>query len=148
MTRTGRFTFDVGHPAPGKRRVGALMLWACFLAGPLMWSLQLGANSSIAGLSCIARDGTNLDTSLHFWSQPTIIFFNIVALAVSVLALLLSLWNLRRGQQAAREAGAEMKADRGRARFMALWGIWTSVLFLFAIAFNTVAVFYGGLCPS
>ena len=113
-----------------------------------MWSLQLDANSSIAGLSCLARDGTNLNASLHVWSQPTIIFFNIVALLITAGALLLSLWNLRRGQEAARRGGAETKPDRGRVRFMALWGIWTSVLFLFAIGFNTVAVFYGGLCPS
>jgi hypothetical protein len=39
-----------------------------------------------------------------------------------------------------------MEAGEGRSRFLSVWSIWTGVLFLLAIAFNTLSVFWVGLC--
>ena len=39
-----------------------------------------------------------------------------------------------------------MDAGEGRTRFLAIWGIWIGLVFMLAIAFNTISVFWAGLC--
>ena len=43
--------------------------------------------------------------------------------------------------------GGVLKAGEGRAHWMAVGGFFAALLFIFAIGFNTVSVFWGGLCP-
>ena len=50
-----------------------------------------------------------------------------------------------RHEHDARSGGGWTPA-RGRTRFISIWGIWIGVLFLVAIAFNTISVFWIGLC--
>jgi hypothetical protein len=140
--------FDIGHPAPGARAVGAPLLWLSFLAAPVFWSLQLAAGGSIAGLACIEASGAR-DTTRYEWAAAAVQAINVAALALAVGALALSIAQVRRTRAAAPEpAGGVMAAGEGRAHFMAVWGLCTSILFIGAIAFNTVSVFWGGLCPG
>jgi hypothetical protein len=143
--RTG--SFDIGHPAPGARAVGAVWLWLAFLAAPVFWSLQLAAGGSIAGLACIEAAGSR-DTTRYEWAAVAVQAVNIAALVLAIGALVLSIVHMRRTRAAAAEpSGGVMAAGEGRAHFMAVWALFTSVLFICAIAFNTFSVFWGGLCP-
>jgi hypothetical protein len=141
-------SFDIGHPAPGGSAVGAAWLWLSFLAAPVVWSVQLAVVGSIAGLACIEASGAR-DTTRYEWAAPAVQAINVVALALAIGALALSIVHMRRTRAAAPEpAGGVMAAGEGRAHFMAVWALFTSVLFIAAIAFNTFSVFWGGLCPG
>lgn len=148
MTGDCTQSFDIGHPAPGAREVGALWLWLSFLATPVVWSLQLAAIGSIAGLACIEASGAR-DTTRYEWAAAAVQAINVAALVLALGALALSIVHLRRTRAATPEpAGGVMAAGEGRAHFMAVWAVFTSVLFIGAIAFNTFSVFWGGLCPA
>ena len=148
MTRDRSPGFDIGHPAPGSARVRWPMLLVASLAGFVVWSLQLAANSSIAGLACLENTTRAADDELG-WAGWGIEAINVVALVVGLAAILLSLWLIRRTREVdPRPEGGVMSAGEGRARFMAVWGLFSSVLFSAAIAFNTISVFWSGLCPA
>ena len=147
MTRDTGNRFDIGHPAPGRAALRDRWLWVGFLAAPLAWSLQLSANSALGGLACLGGEATP-DLDLLGWTATAVLVVNAAALLIAVLAFAVSIRNLRRtGETERGEGGGVLGAAEGRTRYMSVWGVWTSVLFFFAIAFNTVAVFWGGgLC--
>ena len=45
-------------------------------------------------------------------------------------------------------SGGVMDADEGRTHFLAIWGIWLGVVFMLAIAFNMISVFWIGPCAG
>ena len=140
--------FDIGHPAPGRGAVSALWLWVAFLAAPVIWSLQLAAVGSIAGLACIETTGGRDATSMS-WAGMTVQAINVLALLLAFAAFALSIVHLRRTRAAApAPAGGVMGAGEGRAHFIAVWAVVTTILFIGAIAFNTLSVFWEGLCPA
>ena len=146
MTHDSDNRFDIGHPAPGRDLVGDRWLWFGFFAAPVAWSLQLAINASLAGLACLG-DAATPDVDLRGWTDTAIIVVNLVALAVALLGLAVSIRSLRRTNPAEQGAGrGVLGAGEGRTRYMAVWGVATSVLFFCATAFNTVAVFWEGLC--
>ena len=145
MSDDGR-TYHIGHPAPGRAHTKDRWLWFGFLGGPVAWSLQLAINGSLAGLACLG-DAATPDVEMAGWTQPAVIVVNLAALAVAAVALIVSVLNLRKTWEAeAGEGHGVMGAGEGRTRYMSVWGIWTSLLFLCAIAFNTISVFWSGLC--
>jgi hypothetical protein len=78
------------------------------------------------------------------WLLPAV---NLAALIGAGLALALGVRNLRRTRhEHDAGSGGVMDAGEGRTRFLSIWGIWIGVLFIVAIAFNTIAVFWIGLC--
>lgn len=147
MTRNRAASFDIGHPAPGKSRVGSTLLLATFLAGFVAWSLQLAATSSIAGLACLEASTRTGDSEIG-WSGLGVEVINLAALAIAIGAVVLSGVLIRRTREAdPKPEGGVMQAGEGRARFMAVWGLFANLLFSAAIASNTISVFWGGLCP-
>jgi hypothetical protein len=147
MVSQDRATFDVGHPAPARGRIG---LWTLFLGlggTPVVWSLQLVGISSIAGIACIAGDGPKPSPPDVAWANAALIVVNLAALVAALIALAVSYRNLHRtGQEISEGSGGVMEAGEGRSRFLSVWGIWTGILFMLAIAFNTLSVFWVGLC--
>ena len=147
MTNDSGNRFDIGHPAPGRSVTSNWWLWFGFLAAPLAWSLQLSVNSGLTGIACLGTAAP--DVELRGWTEPAIVIVNLCALAIALLGLAVSIRNLRRTHAVEQGDGrGVLGAGEGRTRYMSVWGIWTSVLFFCAIAFNTVAVFWEGLCLS
>jgi hypothetical protein len=139
---TNDATFDIGHPAPHRGQIGLGLLALSLLAAPVVWSLQLLSIYGFASYAC--APGQMPASGWAHWVLPLV---NLAALAVVALATLLSLRNLRHTRQEHEDqTGGMMDAGEGRTRFLSIWGIWMGVLFLLAIAFNTVAVFWVGLC--
>jgi hypothetical protein len=147
MINQDRAAFDIGHPAPARGRIG---LWTLFFGlggAPLAWSLQLLAISSIAGVACIAGDRPKLSPPETAWANPALIAVNLAAVVAAAIAIAVSYRNLRRTDRELSDgSGGVMEAGEGRSRFLSVWSIWTGVLFLLAIAFNTLSVFWVGLC--
>ncbi len=139
--------FNIGHPAPGRERVGGLRLVLSFSLAPVAWSVQIGAITALGGI-CLGESGRSMVWPATDWAQPAIILINLGALAISIAGLLLSLLNIRQTWRAAdAPRGGVMKAGEGRAHWMAVGGFFCALLFIFAIAFNTISVFWGGFCP-
>lgn len=79
----------------------------------------------------------------------SIIAINLAAIAVALLALAVSLRSVRRTRHDSFDRkGGIMQTGEGRTRFLSVWAVWISALFLLAIGANTVAVFWRGLCPG
>ena len=141
MAERNEAQFDIGHPAPDRGRVSLWPVFFGLLAAPVAWSLQLSANATVAGLACLTGAGSFETASI------SIVVVNLVALAIGLSAFGVSIACLRRTRHLDHTGGV-MEAGEGRSRFLSVWGIWTSVLFLLAIGANTISVFWRGLCPA
>ena len=139
--------FDIGHPAPDRGRVDLRLLAFGLVGAPLAWAAQLAINSAIPGIVCVGPTGDTVDAAA---AVPAVAMaaVNFVTLAVGLVALFVSIRSLRRtrGEEVDRSGGV-MQAGEGRTRYLAIWGIWTSILFLLVIATHTISFFWSGLCP-
>ena len=146
MTSSRGAEFEVGHPAPDRGRIGLGLLMFALFGAPVAWIVQLVAGSSIAGMACLSKSMA-VETSTLDWGGPAMIGVNIAALVVAFLALAASLAILRRtGGESEGGHDSVMDAGEGRSRYMGVWSIWTSLLFILAIAFNSISIFWSGLC--
>ena len=148
MASSDRATFNIGHPAPHRGQIGLGWLMTSLLTAPIAWSIQLLVIYGLASYACgpdrPAGAGAR-DLGALVWVLPAV---NVAALVVAALAIWLSFSHLRRTRsEEAGQSGGMMDAGEGRTRFLSIWGIWTGVLFLLAIAFNTLSAFWTGLCP-
>ena len=147
----GTAQFNVGHPAPDRGRTSAASLLFGLGGAALAWSLQLIGTVSLAGAVCSAGDGPAGLSQAADGAQPTLMVINIAALAIAALAFYVA-WSAYRStpgdNEATHRTGGIMDAGEGRTRFLAIWGIWASALFICAIAFNTLDVFWVGLCAG
>lgn len=133
-------TFDIGHPAPDRGRVGIGALMLCLLAAPALWGLQHLMLYAFASHYCAPQAGVSW---IH-WLLPAV---NLAALLGAGLALALAVRNLRHARQEYDEgAGGMTDAGEGRTRFLSIWGIWLGGTFMLAIAFSTIVLFWIGLC--
>ena len=139
-------SFDIGHPAPHRGQVGAAALAASLLAAPAAWSLQLLLIYGFASHFCGPEPVPGSPSDWLFWLLPAV---NLAALVLAALAIWLSFSHLQRTRsEQADQAGGMMDAGEGRTPFLSIWGIWIGVVFLLAIAFNTLSVFWTGLCGT
>ena len=147
MSERKEAAFDIGHPAPDRDAVSLWTVAFGIVGAPLAWSLQLSANSAIAGLACLTDTGAALGSGSEL-TAVSVIVINLAAVALGVVAFIVSLHTSRKTRHTGFErSGGVMRTGEGRTRFLAVWGIWTSILFLVAIGANTIAVFWRGLCP-
>ena len=139
-------TFDIGHPAPDRGRVGLGLLMLCLFAPPALWSLQHLVLYGFASHYCGLEPGVAAGASPG-WLQWLLPVVNLTALLGAGLALILS-FRIQRRTRREFEGRGMMDAGEGRTRFLAIWGIWLGVLFMLAIAFNTISVFWTRLCTG
>jgi hypothetical protein len=137
---------EVAHPAPHRHRVSfwTLMFGAC--AAPIFWLGQMMLGYSVSAIACYGSDhptviasGTTLRTAL--------IVFDAVAIAAALAGGIVSFlcWREVHNEKEGGPRQALALGD-GRARFMALWGIMSSLWFLGAIIFSTIASITVPLC--
>lgn len=137
-----------GHPAPGRHRVGDLLLIFSFLLVPVAWSVQLAAISSLAGLACLSQGGAATDWTPLAWAGPAIRWINVGALVLGVAGIGLSLLNMQRSRDAANSPpGGVIKTGEGRVHWMAFGGFFVALVTIISIVANSIPIFWGGLCP-
>ena len=138
----------VGHPAPGRHRVGDLLLCFSFVLVPAAWIIQLGAISSLAGLACLAPDGAPTGWTPIAWSGPAIRWINGGAILLAVAGVALTLLNMHRSHEAAAPpSGGVVKSGEGRVHWMALGGFFVALVTMIAVVANSIPVYLGGMCP-
>jgi hypothetical protein len=116
------------------------------LGAPAAWSLQHLALYATASGACSGQFQAASGGAQHWlsWVLPLI---NLGALLIAGLATALAARILRRTRHEY-GSGGMMDAGEGRTRFLAIWGIWLGVVFMLAIAFNTISAFWVGLCTG
>ena len=145
-------SFDIGHPAPDRGRVRNFVLFFGLAAAAFAWSVELAATASLGGAACVTGDGPKFGFTSAGWATVTLTVVNLVALLVAFGALAISWRNMKRasvleGRHVTGDGGV-LDSGEGRTRFISVWGIFASVLFIIAIGFNTIAVFWSGLCGA
>lgn len=127
-------TIDPVGAAPETRNIHFLVLLFGASAAPIFWTGQLFLGYAVSAQVCYPGDHPVMLSS----AGPlftALMLFDAVALLAAVAGGAVS-WHswqrLRALRRPSRHAG-------GRDRFLAIWGLFSSLWFFFAILFNTIA---------
>jgi hypothetical protein len=136
---------DAAHPAPHRHTINFRLLAAALIATPAIWGVRLVVNYGIDSHYCFP--GTQRSSGLPDWAWPTLLGVDLLAIVVAVASVLISLisWRLSREEFAA-TSGPLIEIGEGRTRFLALWGLMTSIGFLIALGFDLVALWITPAC--
>ncbi len=141
MQREIMDSYGVEHPAPHRARVSDALLFSALLAAPLAWSAQLLLNYGLASHACFPRQSPKAAPGPGWeWLHAGLLSINLVALAIAIVATIVSVFLWRRTSQEA-QGGHEQLVDAGlgRTRFFAIWGVWSGVWFIIQILFGAIA---------
>jgi hypothetical protein len=117
----------------GGGRLGGLLLWFAVLGGAVAWAVHLLAAWSIDELTCAAGSGAVSGVPL----RVAVSLAAGIPAAVAVAALMLS-WRAWRRTAAATEQGVDRAM--GRAKMLALVGLWSNLFFLAIIVLGGAAI--------
>lgn len=147
MASSAAARLEIGHPSPERDKVSMPVLAFALAGGPVAFMLQLLIGFAFASYVCLPSRPGALPSGPPGWLVWTITAANVIALAVATLALATGIVLTRRTKHEHRHASAGMlDAGEGRTRFLAVWGVFTSLLFLLAIGSNTLSLFLVPLC--
>lgn len=119
----------------------SVLLWFGLLGGPLVWSGQLLLNYGLEE-AVVCAPGSGPGTLFLGMGIDTVIqIINSVAVAITLFALAVSFRCYRR-------LGGEDPTEGGRARWMAVAGMFNSTLFLFVISLKFASPFFLDPCTS
>lgn len=139
---------DVTGAAPETRNLSFLLLLFGASAAPIFWVGQLSLSYVVTAVACYPGDHPTATQSASSLVTAMMIF-DIVAIVAALTGGIVSLLCLRRVQNdkgVTRFGMAE--AGTGRARFLAIWGVFSSLWFFLAILFNTYASMMVSPCLS
>lgn len=120
---------DPTGPAPETRSPRFLWLLFGCAAAPLAWLGQVMLAYGVTAYICYPGDHP-VGLPSHGGLLAALVAFDLLALALCGAGTIVS-W---RGWQRSRETG-------GRNRFLALWGLMSSLWFFAAVLFNAIATF-------
>jgi len=134
----------VGAGPEARRPAFLWLLFGC-CAAPLFWIGQLVLGYAVAAYACYPGDGPLMTPPVSLFAL--LIAFDAIALAACFAggAVSLSAW-LRTRKEEDGGLRRTMHVGEGRSRFLALWGLMSSLWFFFAILFNTIASVLAPLC--
>ncbi|HTT82295.1 MAG TPA: hypothetical protein VMF67_02325 [Rhizomicrobium sp.] len=131
------------HGNRPRARFAALLFGAA--AAPIFWLGQLMLSYFVSSLACygsdhpttIASDGT-LRSALYA--------FDVVAIAAAIAGGIVAFLCWRAVREAETDTRATAQTRMSRMRFLAMWGMMSSVWFLGAIVFNVIGSATVRLC--
>ena len=126
-------------------RAGFIALMFGNTAAPVFWIGQIFLGYGVSSLACYGSDhptalmsGSGLRTALYV--------FDAIAIVAAVAGGVVSLLCWRAVSRKASDGPFTVKIVESRMRFMALWGMLSSLWFLGAIIFNTIGSALVRLC--
>lgn len=130
-------TIDPVGAAPETRSIHFLTLLFGTAAAPIFWAGQLMLGYAVTAYACYPGDHP---VQVHFGSAlfNTIIVFDGVALVACAAGGLVS-WRSWRHVRQDNGSRHTLHTGEGRDRFLAMWGLLSSLWFFFAVLFNTIA---------
>lgn len=128
---------ELAHPAPQQHRVARWKLWAGLLLAPLAFSLEVLASYSIGSELCSAG------RMPLPWLAGLLVAMTVLAAVGGAIAW--SNWRKTRGEA---PGDIHASADRGdgRTRFMSLFALIWSALFLLGVAVQALVLLWFGPC--
>ena len=135
---------DRAHPAPQRHHVGLMILAAALVATPAIWGLRLVLNFALASYFCFP--GSIRHYALPGWTWPTLLGVDALAIAVAVVAAVVSWRNWQQTRDESAAGGPLIEIGEGRTRFLALWGLMTGIGFAVAGAFDLVTLWIVPVC--
>lgn len=136
---TPESTVEPSHPAPHRARAPAWQLLLALFLAPAAFSTQVMAAYVVAARLCAAGSTPQL---------PLVLLHATAVLAAAVgFGFALLLWRRTRNEK---PGDVEEAIDRGdgRTRFLALCGLYGSLVFLLAVLVDASAVAFFGACPG
>ena len=134
------------HPAPHRHRVSFAALMFGIIAAPVFWLGQMTLGYGVSAVTCYGGDHPTTITSATAL-RSALIAFDAIAIIAAIAGGIVSYmsWRAVRNEKEGGQRQA-LEIDDGRVRFMALWGIMSSLWFFIAIAFSTIASVTVPLC--
>ena len=135
------------HPAPHRERLGVFWLWFGIFAAPVAWNLQLLVASAFSGNLCYPYHEP-LGPQVGHHLSWVLALIDIIGILLSLIALAVAIVNWGRVHREKEGSGQHLlDAGEGRTRFMAMLGIANSLLFLLALVFASLQLFFFPMCP-
>jgi hypothetical protein len=138
--------FSTRHPAPHRHEVSLFALGFGLAAAPLAWAAQTIIGYALSSHACFPGD-TPRTAPLYAGAGQIALAINLIAIMVAAVA-----WAAAyRSWQATRDENDGqlhrlVEIGEGRTRFLALCGVLTSLGFLVAMIFASVAILLVPLC--
>jgi hypothetical protein len=132
------------HPAPHRHQVPLLVLGAALFAAPTIWGLRLVLNYALASYFCFP--GSVRYDAIPGWTWPTLLGVDVLAIAVAVIAAVVSWRNWQRTREEAAAGGPLIEIGEGRTRFLSLWGLMVGIGFAVAGVFDLLALWIVPVC--
>jgi len=136
------------HPAPHRNRVPLGWQFFGLLAAPSAWALHLLINYGLTSGACFPGNVPRLVPLPNLqWVWPAIIAIDVIALLIAAAGLFVSYRNWRASRDESSGRAHELvETGEGRTRFLSVWGLLISGLFLLAIALDLVGALTLSLC--
>ena len=128
------------HPSPQAERVDHVWLFVAIGAGPAAWIVQLIAGYAIASVACTVRRAVGGASGDAFAGEPAwLIALSFAALVIVVAGGIFCriAWN-RTAREKTGGPETTLTTGTGRTRFLAVFGMLSSVGFTLAVLFNTI----------
>lgn len=136
------------HPAPHRNRVSMAWLFFGVLAAPVMWMAHLLLSYFASSEACFPGHAPLFLSSADRQAlRIALAVFDLIALVIAVFGGFISWRSWIKSREEARGSSTHaIEAGEGRTRFLALWGMLSSSLFLAALVFATIASFMVPIC--
>jgi hypothetical protein len=133
MSMTGNATqYELHHPV----NFAALLFGAC--AAPIFWIGQLTLNYAVTAYGCYPGDHPEAIASSAALRAALYTFDVVAILAAAAGGITAWLCFAKTGSP---HTNTEKSTSEGRAHFLAIWGLFSSLWFFAAILFNAIASF-------
>jgi hypothetical protein len=146
MNAQGRPGSSAVHPAPHRHKVSAWALWFAVLAGPLAWMGVEMIDYFTSSRQCTKR-AVDTVRELAAATSPWFLGVTLAGLVIALIALFVAIVNWRKVRKEESGSGQHLlELGRGRTRFIAMWGLATSIGFTVAFAFTLAYMITAPLC--
>jgi hypothetical protein len=144
MSETGTST----QPAPHRHRAEFRVLLFGAAAAPLVWMGHLWLSYGLSSRTCFPADMANAGVS-GAGLRDALLAFDAGAIVVTLIALAVSYrsWRTTRAETSGRVEHT-VEIGEGRTRFLAVWGMISSLMFLVAVVFAAIASVMVPLCGN
>jgi hypothetical protein len=136
------------HPAPHRHRISIRPLLLGLFGVPFLWGIRLVANYALANQFCFhgAARRYELPDTLG-WIWPTMVAVDMLTILAGLATALVSYRNWRiTAEERAAPNSLLIEIGEGRTRFLSLWGLLVSSLFILAAIFDLIALYVIPVC--
>lgn len=138
-------TFDPEQPPPAQNPPSLWALAFAWLGAPAAWAAQLLLGYGLAAHACFPKAVPLAAPPDPLWPWLAAISVLCIGLGLAACALAFRNWQVAR-QEGPGTHHRLLDVGEGRTRFLAMWGLLTSLMFLTALVFGSINLLWVPLC--